>query len=155
MKISVVSVVAIANVLGLASSTHAQTMPDNYLGLGVRPGGITNDSTSFVVDSKVKIGTIGDFTLSTRPSILFDGRIIESRLPITVEVPLGNSLYPYLGTGLAYNTDATNVIDPMLTGGVDIRLSNSLYVDVNLNLIFQNTINDLDVDLILTLNYKF
>lgn len=143
---------AILGILGLSQSVKAQSMPDYYVGAGVRA--FLNDSTSLVIDSKVKIATLGDFTLSTRPSIMFGNGIVESRLPITVEVPLGTSLYPYGGLGLAHNTDGTNSIDPMLTGGTDVRVSNDIYIDLNLNLIYQTSVDDLDAELIFSLNYK-
>lgn len=140
-------------ILGLSQSVAAQAIPDYYVGAGVRA--FLNDPTSIVIDSKVKITTMGDFTLSTRPAVMFGDGIVESRLPITVEVPLGSSFYPYAGLGLAHNADGTNNIDPMLTGGTDIRVSNNIYIDANLNLIYQTAIDDLDAEVIFTVNYGF
>ncbi len=129
-------------------------MPDYYLGLGVRPELIGNDSTALVIDSKAKIATLGDFTLSTRPSVLFGGGITETRLPITAEVPLGDSFFPYAGVGFAYNTDGRERIEAMVTGGVDIRVGKNLYVDVNLNVISEDGIADVDADFVFSLNYR-
>jgi hypothetical protein len=153
MKRLTIPITAIS-VLGLTCSAQAQSMPDYYLGLGVRPGLIGVDSTSFVIDSKAKIATLGDFTLSTRPTVMFGGGITETRLPITAEVPLGNSVFPYAGLGFAYNTDGRDRIEAMVTGGVDIQVGKNLYVDVNLNVISEDGISDLDADLVFTLNYR-
>ncbi len=142
------------SILGLTCSAHAQSIPDYYLGLGVRPGLIGDDTTSFVLDSKVKIIPMGDFTLSTRPTVMFGGGVTETRLPLTVEVPVGGSVYPYAGLGLAYNTDGRDRIEAMVTGGVDIQVGKNLYVDVNLNIISEDGISDVDADLVLTLNYR-
>jgi|LakMenE01Jun11ns_1017448.scaffolds.fasta_scaffold9868042_1 hypothetical protein len=154
IKKVVFSVITAASVLGLNCSTQAQPMPDYYLGLGVRPELIGNDSTALVIDSKAKIATLGDFTLSTRPSVLFGGGITETRLPITAEVPLGDSFFPYAGVGFAYNTDGRERIEAMVTGGVDIRVGKNLYVDVNLNVISEDGIADVDADFVFSLNYR-
>ncbi|MFM7324144.1 MAG: hypothetical protein ACKO4L_04315 [Nodosilinea sp.] len=147
-------VVAVASFLSLGYSAQAEPMPDYYLGLGVRPGLIGTDSTSFVVDSKAKIATLGDFTLSTRPSVMFGGGITEARLPITAEMSVGSSVFPYAGLGFAYNTDDRQRIEAMVTGGVDIQVGKNLYVDVNLNVISEDGIADVDAELVFTLNYS-
>lgn len=148
------SVVTAASILGLGYPAQAQTIPDYYLGLGVRPELIGNDSTALVIDSKAKIAILGDFTLSTRPSVMFGGGITEARLPVTLEVPLGGSFYPYAGLGFAYNTDGRERIEAMATGGVDIQVGKDLYADVNLNVISEDGIADVDADLLFSLNYR-
>lgn len=138
-------------ILGTLSPAKAQVMPDYYGGIGVRA--FLNDPTSFVVDSKLKVVDIGDFSLSVRPAVMFGGDIVEGRLPVTVETPVTPVIYPYAGLGLAYNTGGTEKIDPMVTGGLDIKVAERLYLDSNLNVIFKSGAGT-DTELLFTINYK-
>lgn len=140
-----------AAVLGCLLPAKAQSIPDYYGGIGVRA--FLNDPTSFVVDSKLKIADIGDFSLSTRPAVMVGGDIVEGRLPVTVETAVTSSIYPYAGFGLAYNTGGAEKIEPMVTGGLDIRVAERLYLDSNLNVIFKSGAGT-DTELLFTLNYK-
>jgi hypothetical protein len=136
--------------LGLFTPAFAQTPPDYYVGAGVRFG--FNDDTAFVVDSKAKLVDLGDFTLSTRPSVLFGGDV-ELRLPVSVEAPISDGIFPYGGAGVAYNTDGNSRFDAMLTGGVDVDLGRNLVLDVGLNVVFKP--GNTDTELATTLNYSF
>ena len=138
-------------VLGILSPAKAQVMPDYYGGIGVRA--FLSDPTSFVVDSKLKITDIGDFSLSARPAVMFGGGIFEGRLPVTVETPITPIIYPYAGLGLVYNTGGTEKIDPMVTGGLDIKVAERLYLDTNLNVIFKSGAGT-DTELLFSINYK-
>ncbi len=84
---------------------------------------------------------------------MFGGGLVEGRLPLTVETPVTPSIYPYAGLGLAYNTGGAQRIDPMVTGGLDIKVAERLYFDSNLNVIFRNSAGT-DTELIFSINYK-
>jgi hypothetical protein len=136
--------------LGWATPVFSQTVPDYYVGAGARFG--FNDNVSFVVDSKAKLADLGDFTVSARPSVLF-GSDVELRLPLSIEAPLNDGVYPYGGAGVAYNADGNSSFDPMLTGGVDLELGNNLVLDVGLNVVFKP--GNTDTEMAATLNYRF
>jgi hypothetical protein len=128
----------------------AQTAPTNYVGVGIRAG--LNDDTAAVINSKVQVTELGDFTVSVRPA-LYIGSDVEGRLPITLETSLDSYLFPYVGGGLAYNTDGLSTVDPMVTAGLDVGLGGSWVVDVKLNVIFQP--GDTDTELVGAVNYRF
>jgi hypothetical protein len=140
----------LATALVGSTPAMAQTSPAYYVGAGARFG--FNDNVSFVLDSKAKIAGFGDFSLSARPSV-FLGSNAELRLPISVEAPVHEGIYPYGGAGVAYNADGDSRFDPMLTGGVDMHMGGSLYLDVGLNVIFKP--GNTDAEFATTLNYQF
>ena len=122
------------------------------MSLGIRT--LLNDPTSAVLGAKVKVAEIGKLGLSVRPEVLF-GKDIEARFTVTGERELGVDLYPFLGVGVAVNTDQTNAIDPMISGGFDGRLHHQISMKLEGRLIFQTTINDTDLEFIVSLNYAF
>lgn len=126
--------------------------PAHYVGVGVRAG--LNDPTAAAINAKVKLTTMGDLSLSVRPE-LFIGSSVEGRLPLTVEGSLMEGLNPYAGAGLAYNTDGTHAVDPMVTAGLDLGVGHNLVLDLELNVIFQTTASDTDTELVGSLNYAF
>ena len=153
---------ALGALLATAGAASAQ-IPDYYMGVGVRA--LFNDDTSLIIDSKVKVIEFGgnsrsrtpdnlgsQYTASVRPS-LFLGNETEYRLPITFETEFSDRFYPFFGGGIAYNVDGFEDIDPMITAGVDVRLSQQLIVNVEGNFIFQN--NDTDAELTASINYEF
>lgn len=142
--------------LGLASTlipaAQASPLPDYYLGVGVRT--FLQDPTSFVVDAKAKVINLGNPspTLSVRPAVLFGSDGVEARLPLTVDVPVADSIYPYAGGGISYNADRLSAVEPMVTGGLDIGLGSNLYLGTNLNVIFHSG-GETDTEAYFTLNY--
>ncbi|MCS6812103.1 MAG: hypothetical protein NZ772_00790 [Cyanobacteria bacterium] len=127
-------------------------MPAYYVGAGVRTG--FNDPTSAVINAKVQITRFDGVGLSVRPAV-FLGNVTEVRVPLTAETKLTDGIYPFLGAGVAVNTDGLNKTDPMITGGLDLGLSKNVVVKTELNLIFQTGINDTDLEFVSTLNYSF
>jgi hypothetical protein len=151
MKLNLVALTALTVGAVTAPSVQAQVSPDNYVGVGIRAG--FNDSTAFVIDSKVKLTELADAaTLSVRPAVLFDDSA-ELRLPISVDFGVSERFYPYAGAGVAYNAEGSSRIDPLITGGVDVSITRNLVLDVNLNVLFKP--NNTDTELTATINYAF
>lgn len=124
--------------------------PANYAGVGIRAG--LNDEVGGVIDSKVKLTSLGDLSLSARPALLF-GSNVELRAPITLEGQLVQGLFPYAGAGISYNKDGNSSINPVITGGLDIGITRNLVVDLKLNVVL--TSDNTDTEFISTLNYAF
>lgn len=141
----------LSGVLLTAGAAVAET-PANYVGAGVRTG--LGDPTSAVINAKVRLTTFDNASLSIRPEV-FLGDITEVRLPLTLETEIVTGLSPYIGGGIAINTDGLNQIDPMVTGGLDTSLANNLVLKLEVNLVFQTNINDTDTEFVSTLNYAF
>lgn len=148
-KFALLSVVVMGAIA--APAAQAQQLPDYYVGVGVRAG--FNDDTSFVLDSKAKIIDLGSAaTLSVRPSILFDNST-ELRLPVSVDIATSERLYPYAGAGIAYNADGSSRVDPLITGGLDLSLTQNLVLDLNANVLFKP--GNTDTEFTATINYAF
>lgn len=127
------------------------------LGGGVRWGqsasGIdTGEPTSGVVTGRIAYKLGRDFSISLRPSYIFGNRDLqgndndegEFQMPLTVDLFRKALVSPYLGGGIATNTDSTGSTNPMLTGGVDINITRNIVLGFNLNYIFQTDIDDTD-----------
>jgi hypothetical protein len=59
----------------------------------------------------------------------------------------------YGGGGLAYNMDDLGETDFMVTGGINWPLSHHWILNVQIDYMWQHAIDDLDGELIVTLNY--
>ncbi|HEY9877410.1 MAG TPA: hypothetical protein V6D29_03085 [Leptolyngbyaceae cyanobacterium] len=149
MRVTSAVYLAIGCLLGSAGAALADP-PDYYVGAGVRAG--LNDSTAAVLNSKAEVADFGDLSLSVRPELMV-GSEFEMRLPITVEGQLDQGIYPYAGAGIAYSDGST--INPMVTIGTDLGITNNLVLDVELNVIFKTAASDTDTELVGALNYAF
>lgn len=137
--------------LGLATAPKAWADPvDNYAGLGVRGG--FNDDVAVVLGAKVKIADFGELSLSGRPAILI-GNKTEFRVALTGEGEVSPDLSPYFGGGLAVNTKGSDDIAPLVTAGLDFRMTEQVVVQVGGNFIFAD--GDTDTELTATVNYAF
>jgi len=139
-------------ILGLAPAGAIAEPPVHYLGVGARGG--FNDSTAAVINAKLKINGEDRPGVSLRPALLL-GDEIEVRLPLTVDLELGEQFFPFAGAGVAYNTDGLSAVDPMLTAGTDVRLVENLVLGLEGNFIFQLDSSDTDAEFIGTVNYEF
>lgn len=144
---------AVVGMLAVASPSMAipfgDNEIDNYAGLGIRTG--FNDSTSLVVDSKVEVLPLDEASVSLRPA-LFIGNDFEGRLPVSFDLPVDEQFLIFGGGGFAYNFDDSD-FDPMVTGGVDMAVSERLVLNVEGNLIFKS--NDTDAELTASINWLF
>ncbi len=136
----------------LTSGTALAELPAYYVGAGVRTG--FGDPTSAVINAKVQLTRFDDVGVSVRPELIL-GDVTEFRLPVTVEAQITNGIYPFVGAGIAVNTDGLNRTDPMITGGADFALTRDITLKTELNLIFQTGISDTDLEFVSTLNYTF
>jgi Outer membrane protein beta-barrel domain len=127
------------------------------LGGGIRwgqtTGGIdTGEPTSGVVTGRIAYKLGKDFSVSLRPSYIFGNRDLagkdnnegEFQMPLTMDFFRKALVSPYLGGGIATNTDSTSSTNPMLTGGVDINITRNIVLGFNVNYIFQTDIDDTD-----------
>jgi hypothetical protein len=135
---------------GIGVSEVSAKPADNYVGVGVRGG--LGDDTDAIVNTKFKITDFGGISLSSRPAILF-GDYTELRLSFTGEKEIVPGWSPFIGGGVAANTDRNREINPMLTAGLDVQVSNRFVLQVGGNLIFQSS--DTDKELTVTVNYSF
>lgn len=140
-----------ASLFLLVSAVEAEP-PDNSVSLGIRT--LLNDPTAAALGAKIKLTDIGRISVSLRPEVLF-GKDIEGRFTVTGEVELRAALYPFAGIGIAVNTDQTHAIDPMMAGGLEVRLHPPLSVRLEGRMIFQTTIDDTDFEFITSLNSAF
>ncbi len=130
---------------------HVLAKPaDNYIGVGARGG--LNDDTVGVINAKFKIIDLGGVSFSSRPAI-FLGDYTELRLSLTGEKEIAPGWSPFLGGGLATNTDRSGETNLMFTGGLDLQINDRFVLQVGGNYIFQS--NDTDAELAVTLNYVF
>ena len=128
------------------------------IGGGVRAGTYTGDSTAGMITGRIGYKLDDNFSLSLRPSGIFgpnndnnnnnnnndnyDG--FEFRLPLTFDLFYNSLISPYLGGGIATNTDNLGYTDGMLTGGLDINVTKWITIGLNVNYIFQTNIDDTD-----------
>ena len=89
--------------------------------------------------------------ISVRPALLI-GDEFESRLPVSFDLALDEQFLVFGGGGFAYNFDDSD-FDPMITGGVDMAVSERLILNVEGNLIFKS--NDTDAEIAASINWLF
>ena len=129
-------------------------VPDYYLGVGAR--GLKGDALAAVIGAKVKLFDLDGLTLSTRPALLFGAYDDEWSLPFTVEGTLNSYGFAWFGgAGVRHGMDDLGDTDPMVTGGIDLPLGNRLVLNVTINYMWQVTIDDLDGELLVSINYGF
>lgn len=130
----------------------ATQVPDYYVGAGTR--GLKGDPLALVIDAKLKLLELDGPTLSTRPALLFGAYDDEWSLPLTVDFPLNSYGFAWFGgAGVRHGMDDLGKTDPMVTGGIDLPFSNRLDLNVTINYMWQTAIDDLDGELMVTLNY--
>lgn len=79
-------------------------------------------------------------------------------MPLTLDVKPNGAVSPYIGAGLATNTDSTGKTNALLSGGLDIRIWQSLRADASINYVFQSTSvdsNGRDIEGSVVLYYRF
>lgn len=91
-------------------------------------------------------------SLSLRPRYIFGNSDLQGesnsegafQMPLTLDLKLNSWLNPYLGGGIATNTDSTGKTNGMISLGVDIMIHRNLALDLGMNYVFQPS--DLDGD---------
>lgn len=123
--------------LPMAANAQDASTDYNYVGAGV---GISDD-IGLSVNSKF---TVAD-NISVRPGVIsdldFNGADGETvfLLPVTYDfnaVTPNGRLLPYLGGGLSVSTEGSTSVGPMLTGGVDYRITERIVANGAVNVSF-------------------
>ncbi len=82
--------------------------------------------------------------VSLRPSLIFGNRDLLGRyngqtsfqLPLTLDLFRRSVVSPYLGGGIATNTYSTGETNAMLTGGIDLNITENVTLGFNVNYVF-------------------
>ena len=148
---AVLGSILLQSTIALAEPPRSATVPAYYVGAGIRGG--SSDSTAAVIDSKIRLASLGDLTLSTRPAVLLGGYDGEWRLPFTIDYEFADGLSLFGGGGLAYGMDDLEETDGMVTVGLDFAIRPRLIVNLTINYIWQSAISDDDTEFAVTLNY--
>jgi hypothetical protein len=90
------------------------------LGVSVRPGYVFGNS-----DSRGKSNSQGAWNV-----------------PITLDLLPNSAASPYLGAGVATNTDSSGASNPLITAGIDIQMTRHISLGVALNYIIQSQDSD-------------
>lgn len=123
---------------------------DSYIGVGARVP--LRDDAAVIINAKFKITDVGEVSFAARPAILL-GEYTELRFALTGEKEIAPGWTPFLGFGVATNTDGNGETNPMLAGGLDFQISEKVVLQVGGNWIFQS--NDTDREVNVTVNYLF
>ena len=135
-----------------AAEPYTAEPPDLYVALGVRA--FAHDPTAIVLAGKLRLFDVGPLSTSVRDALLY-GDYFEARISATLEaVPLARTA-PFLGLGMAYNTDGLGQVDPMATAGIDVRVTRRVTVSATVNIIWQRTVGDTDKEGMGTLGFAF
>ncbi len=114
----------------MTASAQENTTDYNYVGLGVGLGDLGNSDVGLSVNSKV---TVAD-NISVRPGLISDldfGSNGETVFlaPVTYDFDAltdNGRLLPYVGGGLSVSTEGKGAVGPLVTGGIDYRLTDRL-----------------------------
>lgn len=118
------------------------------LGGGVRIG--TGEPTYPMVYARLGHRLDPTVSLSLRPRYIFGNSDLQGRsnnegsfeIPLTLDIKANSWLSPYLGGGIATNTDSTGQTNGMISLGTDISISRNLVLDIGVNYIFQSSTVD-------------
>lgn len=124
-----------------------QGKPIENIGIYGIGGGVNFGSD--LPNSGVFTGRVGyklneTLAVSLRPSVIFGNRDLQGnyngqtsfQLPLTLDLFRRSVVSPYLGGGIATNTYSTGQTNAMLTGGVDLNITQNVTLGFNVNYIF-------------------
>jgi hypothetical protein len=139
------------------------SLPGPIFGIGGGIHGFAGDRTSPVLTGRLGYAFGEGLGVSLRPSYIFLNRDLQGvdnsdgafQMPVTLDLFPRSIVSPYLGGGIATNTDTTHATDGMLTGGVDFNLVPHVTLGLNVNYIFQTAINDTDWEAMALLYLRF
>jgi hypothetical protein len=116
--------------LPMAANAQEKTTDYNYVGAGVGLGDLGDSDIGLSINSKI---TVAD-NVSVRPGVISDldfsndGETVFLA-PVTYDFSSltdDGRLLPYVGGGLSVSTEGKGAVGPLLTGGVDYRLTDRL-----------------------------
>jgi len=139
------------------------TKPGPIFGIGTGYHGFAGDRPGPVLTGRLGYAFGEGFGVSLRPTYIFLNRDLQGvdnsegafQLPLTLDLFPRAILSPYFGAGLATNTDTSNEIDAMLTGGLDLNLVRHLTLGLNVNYVYQSALNDTDWEAMALLYFRF
>ncbi len=137
--------------------------PGPIFGIGTGIQAFAGDRTSPVVIGRLGYAFGEGFGVSLRPTYIFLNRDLQGvdnsdgafQMPLTLDLFPRSLFSPYLGVGLATNTDNSHTTDAMLTGGIDLNLLRHLSLGMNVNYIIQAAQNDSDWEAMALLYFRF
>ncbi|WP_225885279.1 porin family protein [Leptolyngbya sp. KIOST-1] len=128
-----------ASMVALPMAANAQQAPTdyNYVGAGVGIGNVGTSDVGLSVNSKF---TVAD-NISLRPGVITDLNFSGNGetsflLPVTYDFnPVTNNgrLLPYVGAGLSVATEGSTTVGPLVTGGVDYRITDRIVANGGVN----------------------
>ncbi len=128
-----------ATMAALPMAANAQERPTdyNYVGAGVGIGNLGNGDFGLSVNGKV---TVYD-NVSVRPGVISDLNFSNDSetvflLPVTYDfnpITPNGRLLPYVGGGLSVSTQGDGAIGPLVTGGVDYRITDRIVANGAVN----------------------
>ncbi|WP_026072767.1 hypothetical protein [Nodosilinea nodulosa] len=128
-----------ASLAALPMAANAQDAPTdyNYVGAGVAVGNLGNSDVGLSVNGKA---TVADH-ISVRPGVMSDLNFSNNGetvflLPVTYDfnpVTPNGRLMPYVGGGLSVSTQGAGAVGPLVTGGVDYRISDHVVANGAVN----------------------
>jgi len=134
--------------------------PWSYISLGGNFGLIDDgktelSDTAFVINSKIGLANY----LSIRPAALLGDRA-TFLVPLTYDLAIGGSdpfrpatFVPYLGGGFLLTTHDGSNFGPLVSGGMDIRVSESMVINAGLNAGFLR--DETELGILLGVGYIF
>lgn len=134
-----------------AQQPAAQAAPNPWIvgiGGGARIG--IGEPTDGLVYGRLGHRLNQSLSLSLRPAYVFGNSDAKGRpnhegafqVPLTLDVQPDHWISPYIGAGIATNTDSSGSVDPMLSAGVDVRLAKHVNLVVGLNVVLQAADNN-------------
>ncbi|KEF42949.1 MAG: hypothetical protein ER33_03525 [Cyanobium sp. CACIAM 14] len=124
-----------------------QAKPIENVGIYGIGGGVNFGSD--LPNSGVLTGRVGyklneTMAVSLRPSVIFGNRDLQGnyngqtsfQLPLTLDFFRRSLVSPYLGGGIATNTYSTGQTNAMLTGGIDLNITQNITLGFNVNYVF-------------------
>lgn len=120
-----------------AKADQPNTTDYNYVGLGVGVGDIGNSDVGLAVNSKITIGQ----NVSVRPGVISDLNFTNNGqtmflAPVTYDfnaITPDGKLMPFVGGGVSVATQGKGAVGPLLTAGVDYRLTDHLVANGAVN----------------------
>lgn len=128
-----------ASMAALPMAANAQERPTdyNYVGAGVAVGELGNSDVGLSINSKF---TVAD-NVSVRPGVMSDlnfnnnGETVFT-LPVTYDfnpVTDNGRLMPFVGAGVSVSTQGAGAVGPLLTGGLDYRITDRVVANGTVN----------------------
>lgn len=124
-------------VLPMAANAQERTTDYNYVGAGVGVGSLGNSDIGLSINSKF---TVAD-NVSLRPGVMSDLNFSGNGetvflAPVTYDfnaITNNGRLLPYVGGGLSVSTADGGAVGPLVTGGVDYRITDRVVANGAVN----------------------